>query len=267
MGTTTRVMTSCHTSLKRVWSVLRRRTIEASNDNNSTFAETAGDGFIVEKNTKFLSADHSLVVSHIRHQRWEPFILALNGTNFQELNECFCATTEYDDHSILSFALRHNPPFSVIRKIIQARPQCIHEKGSCGQTPLHVAVSSRASKYIVGFLASTYPKACEERDHDGKTPLHLIFAHKLDSVSTELAEILVQTSPSSLDVEDNDEMCVLELAILREAPLKIVLLMQRVKRRHLSKTKQRAPNSTNGIMNGTSTENGTRIHSLSSVAA
>jgi ankyrin repeat protein len=89
-------------------------------------------------------------------------------------------------------------------------PHALSEKNSDGQTPLHLAATSRNLE-IVQFLAEKHPNALSEKDILGYTPLHLAASFgKWNNVQS-FVEIL-KTHPDQLSLKDGRGKTVLEYA-------------------------------------------------------
>ena len=117
------------------------------------------------------------------------------------------------------------------------------------RTPLHVAAGTRASAEVIELLAMAHPAACSAQDDDGKTPLHLACHDSCElfeedgihntvsennnsrTTSYEVVRALVRANPLCAPIEDMDGMSALEHAILSEAPIKVVKLLQYATRR------------------------------------
>jgi ankyrin repeat protein len=89
----------------------------------------------------------------------------------------------------------------------------------------------------VQMLANACPDACVVQDHDGRTPLHLacdsscqLFegdCHKVSSLpSINVVFTLAKTHLASVSLEDNDGTSALEHAILSNASIEVVRLLQ-----------------------------------------
>lgn len=189
------------------------------------------------------SNEQQIIIDNTKNQQWKLLLINLNSKDLVELDENLCATDEFDDASLLHFVLHHNPPFSIVSKIVHDIPSSLFRKDRLDRTPLHVAIESGASKYVAGHLAAKNPNACNLVDHQGKTPLHRCFDGDLDSLPYEVIVALVDASPSSLDIEDISGMCAVELAILSEAPMKVIMMLQRAKRCHLRIQNESLPKS------------------------
>jgi hypothetical protein len=184
-------------------------------------------------------------INHIKNEKWTLLIDDLPTSGFKGLNDTFQQRDEvFDGSSILHFVLKYCPPQSVVSRITEELRDLLDHTDRQGHTPLHVAIKLQTSTLVTLHLIQRSAKACSIQDEsDGKTPLHLIFDDAFDkAVQTRntkkimaysvLIEALVDVSPSSLDIEDQNGMCAVEMAIVAEAPMTIVKLLQTAKRCH-----------------------------------
>ena len=105
------------------------------------------------------------------------------------------------------------------------------------RTPLHIAAGTRANLSTIQLLADAYPAACATLDEGGKTPLHLACdsACELfegdegcdrDPPSYDVVLTIINAWLSAVPWEDKDGTSALEFAILSDAPIKVVRLLQ-----------------------------------------
>ena len=121
------------------------------------------------------------------------------------------------------------------------------------RTPLHVAAGCKASATLIKRIARSYPVACVIQDAEGKTPLHLacdsscvLFEDQIDvtdengtSTSSSNREppnhesiaALLSISLHAATLEDDDEMSPLEHAIMSNASLETILMLQAATRK------------------------------------
>ena len=142
--------------------------------------------------------------------------------------------------TLLHAIVRCNPPLAVVAKMIDICPDLLAAKDSLGRSPLHVAAGSSAEPRLVKLIAHTYPASCDARDEDGKTPLHFACdssCELFDDDSTkpspervvchDTIRALLSESLLSATIEDNDEMNALEYAIMSDAELRTIKLLQK----------------------------------------
>ncbi len=105
------------------------------------------------------------------------------------------------------------------------------------RTPLHIAAGTRANLSTIQLLADAYPAACATLDEGGKTPLHLacdsaceLFegdeGSDRDPPSYDVVLTIINAWLSAVPWEDKDGASALEFAILSDAPIKVVRLLQ-----------------------------------------
>ena len=132
------------------------------------------------------------------------------------------------------------------------------------RTPLHVAAGCKASASLIKLIARAYPAACVVQDAEGKTPLHfacdsscLLFEDQNDDVDENDASTSNQESPNHKSIvallsislhaatlEDDEEMSPLEHAIMSNASLKTVKLLQAATRKaHIQMEKEKETQS------------------------
>ena len=151
--------------------------------------------------------------------------------------------------TLLHAAVRYNPPIELVLDMLTICPALLSATDCLGRTPLHVAAGSGATPDLIKSLAYAYPSACDIQDIDGKTPLHLacdsdceLFATDEESVVArgppchDAIRALLSESLAAATIEDVDEMNALEHAIMSNAELKTVKLLQNAATKHLRVT-------------------------------
>ena len=161
--------------------------------------------------------------------------------------------------TLLHAVVRSNPPLDIVAKIIRVYPEMLAHRDDFDRTPLHIAADSEVSPMLLKFIARAYPAACDAQDEDGRTPLHYVcdtssFSYVLfaDTNATpqhqeapkhEAIAALLSESLNAATIEDDDEMSPLEHAIMCEASLKTVKLLQVSARNSLrSRARLASPN-------------------------
>ena len=144
--------------------------------------------------------------------------------------------------TLLHAVVRCNPPLDIVAKMIDICPDQLAAKDCLGRTSLHVAAGSSAELRLIKLIAHAYPASCDATDEDGKTPLHFAC-----DTSCELFEVddddtkrsmprevchgtvraLLSESIHAATIEDLDEMNALEYAIMSDAGLRTVKLLQK----------------------------------------
>ena len=181
-------------------------------------------------------AEHvALLLNVIRSQRWKAFetIVFSNANVFTTI---LAAVPQYNNQnsSLLHTIVQHEVPLEVLIKVIRMLPKSqVHAQDCTGRTPLHVAAARGANPMILKVLAAMEPKTCTALDEDGRTPLHLACgAHIQDTtnhtaqVSIDSVRALLSESLSASLIEDQDEMSALEYAIMSDASLEVVNMLQ-----------------------------------------
>lgn len=162
-------------------------------------------------------------------------------------------------HFSLHACVRYNPPPHIIKMILDLVPESLTCTDFALRTPLHVAVGMQARLSTIEVLVNFYLDACLMQDLEGKTPLHLacdgackLFETDLHDNLTirtpkfDMIRTLIDTCPGSVQLEDYDGMSALEYAILSDAPLKVVELLQITTRTECEKLHWQMKRSTEG---------------------
>ena len=146
-------------------------------------------------------------------------------------------------------------------------PEQITQSDVLGRLPLHIATGCRCSSPTVRILVDLHPDACLARDDDGKTPLILACDAECELFegddlrtrgppSFDVVRILVRCV-RSVPLEDSDGMSALEHAIISDAPLKVVQMLQYVERRlgegECAKRQRQQENASGGSNSTTAT--------------
>ncbi|KAL7540403.1 hypothetical protein ACHAXR_010078 [Thalassiosira sp. AJA248-18] len=181
----------------------------------------------------------ALLLGIIEDQKWETLGYAMIGNPyaFQSFARNISKSSELNGLTILHACVRFDPPPEVVKLLLELVPESTSCVDCLQRTPLHIAAGTRASFPLIKLLAEAFPQACAIQDEDGKTPLHMacddtceIFEgdgdSKRDPSSYEVVETLIRASPFSVPVEDTDDMSALEHAILSDANIQVVRLLQ-----------------------------------------
>ncbi|KAL7493569.1 hypothetical protein ACHAWT_004982 [Skeletonema menzelii] len=176
-----------------------------------------------------------------------------NPTLFRNICSAISACSELNGMTLLHAAVRFNPPLDIVAQMIRICPHLTAATDCLNRTPLHVAAGSKASASLIKLIARAYPAASVVQDEEGKTPLHfacdsscVLFEDQIDvdendvsTVSTsdreppkhESIAALLSISLHAATLEDNEEMSPLEHAIMSNASLKTVKLLQAATRK------------------------------------
>jgi len=144
--------------------------------------------------------------------------------------------------TMLHAAVRYNPPLYIVVQMIQICPDMSATEDRLHRTPLHVAAGWRASASLIELLAYACPSACNVQDVEGKTPLHhacdsscVLFEedHDTDDDVTSARPLnhkaiatLLLYSTHAVTLEDEEDMTPLEHAIMSDASMATVKLLQ-----------------------------------------
>ena len=169
---------------------------------------------------------------------------------FRNICSAIAACSELNGMTLLHAAVRFNPPLDVVAQMIRICPYLTAATDCLKRTPLHVAAGCKASATLIKRIARAYPAACVIQDEEGKTPLHfacdsscVLFEDQIDdendaSTSSnrdppnhESIAALLSISLHAATLEDDEEMSPLEHAIMSNASLKTVQLLQAATRK------------------------------------
>lgn len=165
---------------------------------------------------------------------------------FRHVASAVSSCSQLHGMTMLHAAVRYNPPLDIVVQMIKICPDMSATEDCLNRTPLHVAAGSRASASLIELLAYACPSACDIQDVEGKTPLHhacdsscVLFEedHDTDDGVTSARPLnhkaiaaLLLYSTHAVTVEDEEEMSPLEHAIMSDASMATVILLQRVTR-------------------------------------
>ena len=149
---------------------------------------------------------------------------------------------------LLHACVRYGIPIKVLDKMIKLYPHALKEEDCLGRTPLHVAAGSGASHWVIKLLTMNYPQACNVQDEDGRTPLHFACDTTCELFeddqylprgppSLDTIRVLLSGSLDAVTLEDVGEMNAVEYAIVSDAPIEVVNLLQKASQRVMRKTK------------------------------
>ena len=198
----------------------------------------------------------SYLLGLIEAREWETFrsfTLEPSPEHFRARTNVIAQTPELNGMTLLHAAVKCDPPPELVLDMIEICPDLLAARDCLGRTPLHVAAGSGVAPMLIQILAHVYPSACDVQDVDGKTPLH--FACDSSSVLFEddnhnesathqwaqqpchdAIRALLSGSLAAATIEDSDEMNPVEHAIMSNAPLKTVKLLQNAAAKHLQGT-------------------------------
>ena len=190
----------------------------------------------------------TLLLNIIDSKDWSTFnaIALQNPKAFQALSKVISTTSEFNGMSFLHAIVRNGAPVEVVADVIRVCPASPQTRDCLNRTPLHVAAGVGADVRVIKFLAMAYPEACKVQDEDGRTPLHFacdvdcrLFEGDADAVrdppTFEVVHALLSASIAPASMEDEDEMTPLEYAIVSDADVKVVKLLQKAAQKYLKK--------------------------------
>lgn len=161
--------------------------------------------------------------------------------------------------TILHAVCRCNPPRELVQEIIAILPDTATTTNQVSQYALHIAAENGASPVIIRYLCNLQPVASGSRDNWGKTPLHLVcknYAIKykpykdlsMTDAMLQAVRIIIDLSPETVNVDDEDGMTALEYAIEADADIRTIQSIQKACERSwkVKKSKSRSNNSLGG---------------------
>ncbi|KAK1733178.1 ankyrin repeat domain-containing protein [Skeletonema marinoi] len=180
----------------------------------------------------------AIVLDLIHCQEWAALEkVATEHKLFKVLSEHIQKCDEFNGMTLLHAVVKYNPPLHILDAMIDAHGDALMGQDCVGRTPLHVACGTGASAEIIRRLVKAYPQACDLQDEDGRLPLHLacdIECVLFEGDQTERASptidvvrALLSGSLRSVLVEDEDEMSPIEYAIVSDANINVVKLLQK----------------------------------------
>lgn len=183
-----------------------------------------------------------ILIQIIEQQDWMTFrsVALSNPAYFIAITRAIASCPEYNGMTLLHAVVRCNPPSAIVAKMIEICPDLPAAKDCLGRTPLHVATGSTAAPKVIKLIAHAHPSSCNARDEDGKTPLHFacditceLFERDIPIKQQEPRKVchdsvraLLSESLHASTIEDMDEMNSVEYAIMSDAELKTVKMLQ-----------------------------------------
>jgi len=194
-----------------------------------------GSDAVVLEATKYLT---KRLLGLINKKDWNRLEASLsNPTSFKLVSDS--VSKEFNGKTFLHACIRYNPPTQLVEKMIKMYPEVLKSVDCHGRTPLHVAAGSRASSTVIKLLTMKNPQACKVQDESGCTPLHYacnsacnLFGDDEPSSPRRrpclhtIRHLLLLGTIEAVTYEDKDEMNALEYAIVSDASLEVVDLLQ-----------------------------------------
>ena len=189
----------------------------------------------------------------IGSKRWSVFqqIALSNRQIFDMVSDILIQyTDQFNGMTLLHACCRHEPPLEIIVQMIRLRPELVSTQDCLGRAPLHIAAGCSAHPHVIKTLAHADPSTCTVQDEDMRTPLHLacdrdcnLFEDPEDSNGRELSydsvRALLSESLEAAVMEDEDEMNPVEYAIMSNADIKLVKLLQKATQKAASSKRRK----------------------------
>ena len=177
-----------------------------------------------------------LLVAYMEDGNWNRLHRALSMPLFGEAARTLHENPAMSSANILHIALRNKPPIEVINCLLRTFPEAPFLPDKIGRYPLHIATYAGCSFEVVQAVAMEYTQACTKQDFDGRIPLHYACdatdeedgMYPYENHDIDIIRCLVSISPSSVHVEDCDEMNAIELSLLSCADKEVISLLQKV---------------------------------------
>ena len=146
---------------------------------------------------------------------------------------------------MLHAIVRNDPPITLLSEMIKLHPSALFATDCLGRNALHVAAGSCASLDTIKLLVMAYPNACNIQDGDGRTALMIACDSSCVMFQDtniergppdfQVIRTLLSGSKQSVLLEDCDETDAIECAILSDASVEVVKLLQKVKQNQVKK--------------------------------
>jgi len=182
----------------------------------------------------------SFILNLIEAQDWIKLesVALSNPKTFKIISQSISDCQDFNGMTLLHACVRFNPPIKILDQMIRLYPQALKGEDCLGRTPLHVAAGSGVSPMVIKILTINYPQACTVQDEDGRTPLHFACDSSCELFETDecsprgppdldTIRVLLSGSLDAVTLEDEDEMNAVEYAIISDAPMKVVNLLQK----------------------------------------
>ena len=191
----------------------------------------------------------SILLGLIEAKDWTTFenMALRDPAAFQVITDIISNNPEFNGMTLLHACARYNPPVEIVSHMIMVCPGIVGAQDCIGRTPLHVAAGTGASPRLIRLLVKACPQSCNVQDEDGRTPLHLacdsscqLFENddsdERGPPSYDAVLALLKGSLLSATLEDEDEMSALEYAIVSDAPIEVVKLLQKATQKQIKNT-------------------------------
>ena len=184
-----------------------------------------------------------ILLEIIDGQDWPTFQSAAHSStaSFQAITNAISNCPESNGMTLLHAVVRCKPPLAIVANMMEICPDLPATRDCLGRTPLHVAAGSAAAPELIKLIAHAHPASCDATDEDGKTPLHFacdssceLFEDDsavMQMISREVCHdtirALLSESLHAATIEDMDEMNPIEYAIMSDAQMKTIKLLQK----------------------------------------
>ena len=188
----------------------------------------------------------AVLLELFKRQDWQSIRTLIEVSSPDCFRNMARSVSSYAEHRLKGMTLLHvmvrgNPPSDILCYLIKLCPEMASVKDDLGRCPLHIAACSEASPLHLKLIARAYPAACDAQDKDGRTPLHFLcdtsatlFAEEVmpstpqhkKELKHEAIVALLSESPNAAAIEDENEMSPLEHAIMCDAKMATVKLLQ-----------------------------------------
>lgn len=186
------------------------------------------------------------ILQLIQDNNWSKLTSSFLQPNiFQALAAKVNESSSFNGMTLLHAVCRFNPPPYVVKKMIMFCPDDAKSLDCLNRTALHVATGTGACYLVIDALLAANPDACRVQDADGRTPLHMacdrhcvLFegsSNGHDAPRHDIVSSLLSVSPSTVTLEDDDEMTAIEYALLSSADMSVIRMLQRAAQRILRK--------------------------------
>ncbi len=176
----------------------------------------------------------------IAHERWMDIqeLLTTRKEDVDIIDEDGAVTSEL----IIHHACSHRAPKDIVLSLSSKYWKSLYHADSDGRYPIHVAAINGAGPDVISLLINANSPSAGIKDTLGKTPLHYVceeFLRKNKGANSLKCHqnmfwtvgLLIKSAPSSVNVEDNEEMNPIELAIQSGAHVGIIKEMQKASRK------------------------------------
>ena len=220
-----------------------RSTLKSTSTHDAFAGRLAGIDLSDEPSTCTSAAMHSL----IDKRSWRQLRKLIESTHTASSNNGFSnppaspSISSDSVRSLLHHALQQHCPLDIIRDIVMFHLDSVTSLDpNNGRTALHVASASWCEPEIMSYLLSIYPNAASNLDCDRRCPLHLLLLPTAEASfnsgvdtdrpsaidwkwrhhssyskpSPSTIQMLLMEAPHTVNIEDNNGMSPLELALV-----------------------------------------------------